>query len=97
MQRVYGALIEKTVKDQLIGYISRDSTEMEGREKPKKKEFKKEKAEGKRGRPKKGEERVKEASRLVRQQGMRIEEMVEELLKECDVGSTRNSKGCIES
>ena len=50
MQRVYGALIEKTVKDQLIGYISRDSTEMEGREKPKKKEFKKEKAEGKRGR-----------------------------------------------
>jgi hypothetical protein len=33
-QRLHKALIEATQKDRLIGHISRDSTEIEGREKP---------------------------------------------------------------
>jgi hypothetical protein len=33
-QRLHEALIEETQKERLIGHISRDSTEMEAREKP---------------------------------------------------------------
>ena len=33
-QRLHEALIETTQKDRLIGHISRDSTEIEAREKP---------------------------------------------------------------
>ena len=45
------------------------------------------------GRPKKGEVRIKELSRLERQQSMKIEEMLAELPTACDVGTKLNSKG----
>ncbi len=96
-ERVHAALIEKNVKEQLIGHILRDATEIEAREKPKKKEVKEKKEKKKKGRPKKGEERVKEVSRLEKQKEMQLEEMLSELPKGCDVGSKRNSKGYIES
>lgn len=97
-ERVHSALIEKNLSDQVVGHISRDSTEIEAREKPKKKARVKsgsgeEKPKGKRGRPKKGEERVKEPTRLELQKEMLLEEMLEELPKDCDVGSKKNSKG----
>ena len=95
---VHSALIEKNLSDQIVGHISRDSTEIEAREKPKKKENLKSKAdEGKQkrkpGRPKKREERVKEPTRLERQKKMTLDKMLEELPKDCNVGSKRNSKG----
>ncbi len=67
-------------------------TEIEAREKPVKKETQV-KPKRKRGRPKKGEQVVKEPTRLQRQEKMSLEEMLEDLPKDCDVGSKKNSKG----
>lgn len=97
-ENVHAALIEKTHSERLVGHISRDSTEIEAREKPAKKENKgEEKPKRKRGRPKKGEERPKEPTRLERQSTMNLGEMLNDLPKECDVGTKRNSKGHQES
>jgi len=101
-QRTHGALIEKTLSKELVGHISRDSTAIEGREKAKKESKRQdsglmEKAKRKKGRPKKGEEKSKEPTRLERQQGMSLEEMLEDLPRNCDVGSKKNSKGYVET
>lgn len=93
-ERVHAALIEKYLGDQLVGHISRDSTEIAAREKPVKKEAKKESHPKKRGRPKKGEERIKEPTRMEKQSaGMSLAEMKADLPIECNVGTKRNSKG----
>ena len=94
-ERVHEAVIEKTYGDQIVGHISRDSTQINGREKPenKPKSVQKKKAT-KRGRPKKGEKRAaKEPTRLERQSEQSLEEMRKELPVACDVGTKQNSKG----
>ena len=99
---VHESLINQHVKDSLVGHISRDSTAIEAREKPQKKDkvacgSKSQKSKRKQGRPKKGEERLKEPTRLELQQSMSIEEALKELPKGCDVGTKKNSKGYKES
>jgi len=66
---VHEALVAKSYEDEIVGYISRDSTVIEAREKPEKKtvESAQEKPAKKRGRAKKGEARPKETTRLERQ------------------------------
>jgi hypothetical protein len=92
--RVHNALVEKHLKPELVGHVSRDSTAIEGREKPVKKEPKKKAAPRKRGRPVKGEEREpKEQKRLERQREQSAREALEELPAHCDVGTKKNSKG----
>jgi len=92
-ERVHESLIKKYYKDEIVGHNSRDSTAIDAREKPLKKE-KIKKVAKKRGRPKKGEERTKEPTRLDRQvAGMGLTEMLEDLPNACDVGSKKNSKG----
>ena len=95
--RIHDALIEKGYQEHLVGHISRDSTAIEAREKavPKKKEPAPVKR--KRGRPKKGEERPKAPKRLARQPTMTLEEMLEDLPKDCTVSCKRNSKGYTQS
>ncbi len=78
--------------EQLVGHVSRDSTSINAREKPEKKE-KLEKKPKKRGRPKKGEERPSEITRLEKQRTQNLSEMKAELPIACHVGSKRNSKG----
>ena len=95
-QRVHEALIETHQKDQLKGHISRDSTAIEGNEKPISKAKEEIPSQPKRpqGRPKKGEiVPPKEPTRLERQQSMTLEEMIEDLPKECDRGTKKNSQG----
>ncbi len=93
-ERVHQALIEQHLGDQLIGHISRDSTAISAREKPEKKVAPAQKKPKKRGRPKKGEERPKELTRLERQAtGQPLSEMIAELPTACNVGTKRNSKG----
>jgi IS5 family transposase len=95
--RVHEALIRSQLGDQLIGHIARDATEIEAREKP----APKAKAEPavvpqapkKRGRPRKGEERVKEPSVLERQAAQDLEQNLKALPTACDVGTKKNSKG----
>jgi hypothetical protein len=57
-QRLHAALIEATQKERLAGHISRDSTEIEVREKPESapREATPVKTKRKRGRPRKGEQ-----------------------------------------
>ncbi len=90
--RVHAALIVKTHEERLVGHISRDSTEINAREKPIK-SVKPEKPQGKPGRPKKGEERPKEERRLERQQSMSLLQMLGDLPRQCNVGTKRDSKG----
>ena len=92
-ERVHEAFIMKSYKGEIVGHNSRDSTAIEAREKPLKKESVK-KVAIKRGRPKKGEERVKPLTRIEKQaNGMSLNEMLDDLPKACDVGTKKNSKG----
>lgn len=86
-------LVEEHLADRIVGHISRDSTSIDAREKPVKKKALKDKPAKKRGRPKKGEVRIKEPTRLERQQSMGLDAMLEDLPKFCDVGTKMNSKG----
>jgi len=95
-QRLHQALIEETQKDRLIGHISRDSTEIEAREKPARRAVAPEPAKParKRGSPKKGEPSpAPEPTRLERQATMTTPEMLADLPRDCNVGSKKNSKG----
>ena len=93
---VHEALVSSNLSGDITGHISRDSTEIEAREKPEKKA--KSESEGgeskrKRGRPCKGEEGVKEPTRLERQRTMTLEAMLKDLPHRCNVGTKKNSKG----
>lgn len=90
--RVHEALITATHKDRLVGHISRDSTAISAREKPVAKQAP-EKPKTKRGRPKKGELRPIKQTRLDRQLGMSLEQILADLPMACDVCSKRNAKG----
>lgn len=91
-QIVHASVIKEHMGDKIAGHISRDSTSIDAREKPMKKIIVV-KQKKKRGRPRKGEVRIKEPTRLERQQSMGTEEMLEDLPKACDVGTKMNSKG----
>ena len=95
-QRLHAVLIEATQKERLVGHISRDSTEIEAREKPRNTPIMAApaKPKRKRGRPGKGElPAPPEPTRLERQSRMTLEEMLDELPKSCNVGTKKNSKG----
>jgi len=95
---VHQVLIKDKLSGEIIGHILRDSTEIEAREKPEKAikaeaESAVDKPKRKKGRPKKGEEPVKEPTRLERQQAMTLQEMIADLPRRCDIGTKKNSKG----
>lgn len=95
-QRLHEALIKATQQERLIGHISRDSTEIEAREKPVRTlvSITPAKSIRKRGRPKKGEQPpAPEPTRLERQAAMTVEQMLDDLPRSCNVGSKNNSKG----
>jgi len=99
---VHQAMISENLSEDIVSHISRDATEIEAREKPPKEtkaeaESDEKKPKRKLGRPKKGEEPVKEPTRLERQRTMTIEEMLADLPHQCDVGTKTNSKGLKES
>ncbi|MFM9152668.1 MAG: transposase [Methylocystis sp.] len=90
---VHEALIKRTFKDSIVGHISRDSTAIEARQKPRKVE-KPEIVKRKRGRPKRGAEPVtSQPRRLTRQQDQALSQMLAELPTYCSVGAKRNAKG----
>lgn len=86
-QKVHAAMIERYIGGEIIGHISRDATEIEAREKPKKAQ--KEAADGIAEGKKSGQKK----KRLERQKDMTLEQMLEDLPKDCDVGMKTNSKG----
>lgn len=100
-EKVHAALILETHADQLVGHVSRDATAIEARERPEKKdkgEVKAKSSAGKRGRPQKGEKRsAPEPTRLAKQAGMTLFEMLKALPIVCNIGTKRNSQGYQES
>jgi hypothetical protein len=97
-ERVHEALVKETVGDQVVMHVSRDSTEVDAREKPAKKVEAPVTPARKRGRPKKGEEPPpKEPTRLVKQLDQTPEEAIAELPQFCNVGSKKDSKGNLHS
>jgi hypothetical protein len=95
-QRLHEALIKATQQERLIGHISRDSTEIEVREKPVRTPVSITPAKSirKRGRPKKGEQTAApEPTRMERQTAMTLEQNLDDLPRSCNVGSKNNSKG----
>jgi hypothetical protein len=93
--RVHQALIAQTHTDRLVGHIARDSTAITAREKPAKldKPQPAEQPKRRRGRPCKGEERLRKKTRVERQRDMSLDEMLADLPQHCAVGVKRNAKG----
>jgi len=95
---VHEAMISENLSEDIVSHISRDSTEIEAREKPPKAtkaeiESDEKKPKRKLGCPKKCEEPVKVPTRLERQRTMTLEEMLADLPNQCDVGTKKNSNG----
>ena len=92
-ERVHEAFIKKSYEGEIVGHNSRDSTAIEAREKPLKKEPI-QKLAAKRGRPKQGEVRIKPLTRIEQQaSGRSLADMLNDLPTACDVGTKKNSKG----
>ncbi len=95
-QKVHEAMVKKHCCSKLAGHVSRDSTAIETREKPAKKmsNLVDLQPKRKRGRPRKGEiVPPKPPKRLDLQPNRSLEENLNELPDQCDVGTKQNSKG----
>jgi len=97
--RVHEALVREHLSEELIGHISRDSTAIEGNERPAEKAAKviedNKEEQKKRGRPMKGEIRVKrkEETRLDVQVNQTPAEALKDIPTMCAVGCKTNAKG----
>lgn len=92
--RVHEHMIKEYFDQQIVGHISRDSTAINAREKPLKKPKQETVPPKKRGRPKKGEVRVKEPTRLEKQSlQVSIWAMLNGIPTACNIGTKKNSKG----
>ena len=93
-ERVHEALIKEHLGDELIGHLSRDGTAIIARERPVRVEAKAPAPAKRRGRPRRGEERlpVKE-SRLQRQRQQNLAQMLDEIPTTCTRGTKCNAQG----
>lgn len=92
--KVHESLITSYYKGEIVGHLITDASAIEAREKSIKKTII-DKPKYREGRPKKGEERPKEISRIEKQAAglMTLEEMLKDLPQQCDVGAKKNTKG----
>ena len=90
--RLHEALVARTLRGHLAGHVSRDSTAIPVREQPVRKS-KPAKQKRKRGRPRKGEQRAPQPTRLQRQGSMTLEALLADLPRVCDTGVKRNAQG----
>lgn len=92
--KVHEALIKRELGDQLMCHMKYDGTAIEAREKAAKKEKLVPKPKRKRGRPRKGEVvEPKAPTILQKQQNQTLEQMLEEMPKQCDCGTKKDAKG----
>lgn len=95
-EQIHEAMIKEHYGSKIAGHISRDSTSIDGREKPAKRDKPKAKKAPpkKRGRPRKGETREPQPPKTL---DIQLEQDAETnraaLPTDCDVGTKRNSKG----
>jgi Transposase DDE domain/Transposase domain (DUF772) len=94
-EHVHASLIKDLYQEEVIGHVTRDSTPIRAREKPEKKQ-KIIKTQGKsKGRPKKGQEKERKLTRIEQQFSgkMTLEEMENDLPKQCDYGKKKSPDG----
>ena len=92
--QVHKARVVEYLGDDVAWHVNRDSTQIDGREKPAPKKKEEPKQKFRRGRPKAGEIRPpKKPSRTERQITQKHEESIAELDCFCDVGTKIDSKG----
>lgn len=100
LTQVHAELIKTHFSTEIIGHVITDSSAIEGREKAAKKikEVVVNKPKNPGGRPKKGQEKPKELTRIEKQASgrMTLEEMLKDLPQQCDVGAKKNTKGNLE-
>lgn len=88
------ARVVEHLGDEVVWHVSRDSTEIDARERPVSKPAIEPKPKYRRGRPKKGEDRPKPSpTRIERQLNQTCAEAIAELPTACDVGTKIDSKG----
>lgn len=94
-QKVHEGMIKKQCKGRIIGHINRDSTAINGREKVAKKAAAGEEktVAKKKGRPKKGEGRPKEQTKVEIQSKRTLEENLNDMPTDCNKGTKKNSNG----
>lgn len=90
---VHEVLVEEHVGNQLVMHVSRDATEVSARERSAPQPRAEPVLPKKRGRPKKGEVRQPEITRLQKQLDQSVEEAVAELPRLCNKGTKTDSKG----
>ena len=94
LSKIHETMIETYCSSKLAGHVSRDSTAIEARENPIKKEKSLTLKSRKPGRPRKGEKVTpKPPKRLDLQSDRSLEENLKDLPTSCDVGTKINSKG----
>ena len=89
-------MIKKHYGDKIGGHISRDSPPISAREKAHKKpnnKQKRSKEKGKRGRPKNGDKRERELTKLQIQSQRSLDENLIDIPRLCDTGTKKDSKG----
>jgi hypothetical protein len=95
-QKIHEAMVKKHCGQKLAGHISRDSTAIEVREKPVKAKASQKAAQpkGKRGRPRKDQSVVAKPPKRVELQAKRsLQDNLNDLPNDCNVGTKKNSKG----
>jgi hypothetical protein len=108
-QQLHAAVIESTQKDRLIGHIARDSTAIPVRERfpetakqkaAKRREAKRKKQEAAKAKGKKRAPHVMakckaadRGTRIQRQRHQKLERMLKELPRQCDIGTKKSSHG----
>ena len=92
--KVHRSCVKEYLGDEPVWHVSRDSTQIDGREKPVSKPKKETAVKKKRGRPKNGEHREESVpTRMKRQMNQSAAEAIFELPTACDVGTKIDSKG----
>lgn len=97
-QQLHAALIASTQADRLVGHIARDSTAIEARERvPESVIEQKRQAKAKKPKRKKGAHAKAKASergtRIQRQRHQKLDAMLADLPRQCDIGAKANSQG----
>jgi hypothetical protein len=94
----HNVLIHRELGDQMIGHLSHDAPQIEVREKIITPPQPEPKVKRRRGRPRKGEERLPQPETVLEtQQHQTLDEMLANIPKTGEVGSKRNSQGPTES
>ena len=96
-EKVHQTLISNVLEDKMIGHLVKDSTPLIAREKPKRKKGSSKKRKREADRRYELEKAGKKLSRRQKQlDHQSLEEMLQDLPKDCDIGAKKNAQGLLQ-